>query len=73
MEDHLADGTFTFLSSEESPENDRETSRESFRLSTGNDLHKSFVGNKLDNKVLVANMPRKRLENTEVNLFRRQK
>ena len=74
MEDHLADGTtFTFLSSEESPENDRETSRESFRLSTGNDLHKSFALNKLDNKVLVANMPRKRLENTEVNLFRKAK
>lgn len=74
MEDHLADGmTFTFVSSEESPENNRDTSRESFRLSTGNDLHKSFALNKLDNAVLLANMPRKKLENTEVNLFRKAK
>ena len=74
MEDHLADGTtFTFLSSEESPENNRETSRESFRLSTGNDLHKSFALNKLDNSVLLANMTGKKLANTEVNLFRKAK
>ena len=42
-------------------------------LSTGNSLHKEYALKQLDNKVLVANMPRKRLENTAVTLFRKAK
>jgi hypothetical protein len=74
MEDQLADGTtFTFQSSEESPINDSAKSNEIFMLSTGNSLHKEYALKQLDNKVLIANMPRKRLENTAVNLFRKAK
>ena len=74
MEDQLADGTtFTFQSSEESPINDSSKSNEIFMLSTGNSLHKEYALKQLDNKVLVANMPRKRLENTAVTLFRKAK
>ena len=74
MEDQLAEGTtFTFKSAEDSPANDRETSRETFTLSTGNDLHKEYASNQLSNKVLVANMPRRKLETTAVNLFRKAK
>ena len=74
MEDMLADGvTFSFISSEKSPVNDRERSAESFRLATGNDLHQQFARDQLRQMTLVANMPEKKLENSAIALFRRAK
>lgn len=74
MEDQLADNvTFSFQSAEDSPINERERSAESFRLTTGNDLHVEYALQQLDKNTLIANMPKKKVENTLVNLFRRAK
>ena len=74
MEDNLADGvTFSFVSSEDSPENDRERSAESFQLATGNDLHVEYARQQLGKNVLIANMAKNKLEATLVNLLRKAK
>ena len=74
MEDKLADNaTFSFIASEDSPINDSERSAESFRLATGNDLHREYALEQLDKNTLVANMPKKKVENTLINLFRKAK
>ncbi len=74
MEDRLADGTlFSFLSAEESPLNDSERSEETFRLQSGSDLHKEYVLEQLNKDVLLANMPKKKLEQNAINLFRKAK
>ena len=74
MEDLLAENTvFSFISAEDSPLNDLERSAESFRLSTGNDLHSEFASEQLEKRILVANMPTKRRETTLINLFRKAK
>jgi very-short-patch-repair endonuclease len=74
MEDRIADNTtFFFESSEASPINDRERSPESFRLATGQDLHVEYALRKLDKSTLVANMSKKKLESSLVNLFRKAK
>ncbi len=74
MEDNLADGvSFRFLSSEESPLNDKERSEETFRLQVGSDLHRDYALEQLNKNVLLANMPRKKLEQNSVNLLRKAK
>jgi len=74
MEDQLSDNaTFSFQSAEDSPINDRERSAESFRLATGNDLHVEYALQQLEKNTLIANMPKKKLENSLINLFRKAK
>jgi very-short-patch-repair endonuclease len=74
MEDQLADNaTFSFLPSEDSPINDRERSAESFRLATGNDLHVGYALEQLEKNTLIANMSKKKIESTLINLFRKAK
>jgi very-short-patch-repair endonuclease len=74
MEDQLADNvTFSFQSAEASPINDRERSAESFRLATGDDLHVEYALRQLDKNTLIANMSRKKVENSLVNLLRKAK
>ena len=72
LEDQLADGdTFSFVSAETSPVNERERSTDAFRLATGNDLHENYALEQLAKKKLVANMSEKRLNDTAVALFRK--
>lgn len=74
MEDNLADGiSFQFLSSEESPLNDKERSEETFRLQVGSDIHRDYALEQLNKNVLLANMSRKKLEQNAVNLLRNAK
>jgi len=74
LEDMLADGLlFGFQSAEKSPINDSERNAETFRLLTGNDLHKSYSNEQLQKKALVANMTQKKLENSLVELLRKSK
>ncbi len=74
MEDNLADGiSFRFLSSEESPLNDKERSEETFRLQVGSDIHRDYALEQLNKNVLLANMSRKKLEQNAVNLLRKAK
>ena len=74
LEDQLAEGSaFSFLSSDESPIHDSERSAESFRLATGNDLHENYAVEQLRKCRLIANMQRKKLDNTLVNLLRKAK
>lgn len=72
MEDNLANGvSFRFLSSEESPLNDKERSEETFRLQVGSDIHRDYALEQLNKNVLLANMSRKKLEQNSVNLLRK--
>ena len=74
MEDSLADGaSFRFLSAEESPLNDSERSEEAFRLQAGSDIHKEYALEQLNKKVLLVNMPRKKLDQNAINLLRKAK
>ncbi len=74
MEDSLADGvSFKFLSAEESPLNDRERSEEAFRLQVGSDIHKEYAVEQLNKNVLLANMPKKKLEQNAITLLRKAK
>tara|TARA_R110001592_G_scaffold260282_1_gene524769 strand:+ start:94311 stop:100136 length:5826 start_codon:yes stop_codon:yes gene_type:complete len=74
MEDSLADGaSFRFLSAEESPLNDSERSEETFRLQAGSDIHKEYALEQLNKNVLLANMPRKKLDQNAINLLRKAK
>ncbi len=74
MEDSLAAGmSFRFLSAEESPLNDNERSEESFRLQVGSDIHKEYALDQLNKNVLLANMPKKKLEQNAINLLRKAK
>ena len=74
MEDNFADGvSFRFLSSEESPLNDKERSEETFRLQVGSDIHRDYALEQLNKNVLLANMSRKKLEQNAVNLLRKAK
>ncbi|RPH16832.1 MAG: DUF4011 domain-containing protein [Alteromonadaceae bacterium TMED7] len=74
MEDMLADGTkFKFLSAQESPHFDPSRDSEMFRLQTGSDVHREYALNQIQNKVLIANQPAKKLEKNSVELFRRAK
>lgn len=74
MEDKLADNaTFSFQSSESSSINDGERSAESFRLATGDDLHVEYALRQLEKNILVANMSKKKVENSLINLFRKAK
>ena len=74
MEDSLADGaSFRFLSSEESPLNDKERSEETFRLQVGSDIHRDYALEQLNRHVLLANMSKKKLEQNAVNLLRKAK
>jgi len=74
MEDMLADGTkFKFLSAQESPHFDPSRDSEMFRLQTGSDVHRDYALNQIQNKVLIANQPAKKLEKNSVELFRRAK
>jgi hypothetical protein len=74
MEDMLADGeTFSFLSAESSPVNDTERSGDTFKLTTGNDLHRGFALEQLGKGKLIANMPTKKLETSSISLLRKAK
>lgn len=74
LEDQLADGdTFSFVSAEQSPINDRERSVEAFRLATGNDLHEQYALEQLAKKQLVANLSASKLNSSAVSLFRKAK
>ncbi|MDU0352944.1 DUF4011 domain-containing protein [Paraglaciecola aquimarina] len=74
MEDMLADGTkFKFLSAQESPHFTPGRDSEIFRLQTGSDVHRDYALSQIQNKVLIANQPAKKLEKNSVELFRRAK
>ena len=74
LEDRLAGGkTFKFQAAEESPHNDEERSSTIFRLQMGKDLHKEFALEQLSKEIVIANMPRKKLDANSVNLFRKAK
>lgn len=74
MEDSLADGvSFGFLPAEESPLNDNERSGETFRLQTGSDIHQKYALEQLKANVLLAEIPRKKLEQNAVTLLRKAK
>ena len=74
MEDMLADGTkFKFLSAQESPYFDASRDSELFRLQNGSDVHREYALNQIQNKVLIANQPAKKLEKNSVELFRKAK
>ena len=74
MEDNLADGgSFRFLSAAESPLNDKERNEETFRLQAGSDIHKEYALDQLNNNVLLANMPKKKLEQNAITLLRKAK
>ncbi len=74
LEDQLADSAkFSFESAEVSPINDRERSADAFRLGTGDDLHVEYALRQLDKNILVANMSKKKVENTLINLLRKAK
>ena len=74
MEDSLASGeSFGFQSAEESPLNDNERHEEIFRLQMGSDLHKEYALEQLDKKVLMANMPQKKMEKNALTLLRKAK
>ncbi|WP_252177136.1 DUF4011 domain-containing protein [Endozoicomonas sp. 4G] len=74
MEDKLAGGTlFRFLSVEESPLNDKDRSEDMFRLQAGSDIHKEYALEQLNNSILMANMPKKKLDQNAINLFRKAK
>ena len=72
MEDKLADGvSFQFLSAAESPLNDKQRSDDIFRLQDGADLHKEYALEQLQKNVLLADMPKNKLEQNAINLFRK--
>ena len=72
LEDSLADGgTFSFMAAEDSPVNDTERSEETFRLQMGSDIHKDHALEQLKKNVILANMPRKKLETNAINLLRK--
>lgn len=74
LEDMLAaDETFSFVAAEETPLGDKERSTEIFRLSTGEDLHREFALQQLDNKTLIINDTVKRKETKLVELLRKAK
>lgn len=74
LEDRLAEGkSFKFQAAEESPHNDEERSSTIFRLQMGKDLHKEFALEQLSKEIVIANMPRKKLDANSVNLFRKAK
>ncbi|MCH2089303.1 MAG: DUF4011 domain-containing protein, partial [Pseudoalteromonas sp.] len=74
MEDMLADGTkFKFLSTQESPYFDSERDSELFRFQTGSEIHKEYALNQLNNKILLANQPPKKVEKNAIELFRKAK
>lgn len=74
MEDSLADGaSFRFLPAEESPLNGSERSEETFRLQAGSNIHKEYALEQLNENVLLANMPRKKLDQNAINLLRKAK
>lgn len=74
LEDRLAEGkSFKFQAAEESPHNDEERSSEIFRLQMGKSLHKEFALEQLSKEIVIANMPRKKLDANSVNLFRKAK
>ena len=74
MEDMLADGaTFNFITAEQSDLSSGNRNEESFRLTTGNNLHKQYALEQLDGGTLVANMPQNKFSNSAVNLLRKAK
>lgn len=74
LEDSLAQGkSFKFKAAEESPLNDSGRSESMFRLQDGASLHKEFALEQLDKDILIANIPKKKLEANAVNLFRKAK
>jgi very-short-patch-repair endonuclease len=74
LEDRLAEGkSFKFQAAEESPHNDDQRSSAIFRLQMGKSLHKEFALEQLSKEIVIANMPRKKLDANSVNLFRKAK
>ncbi len=74
LEDMLAaDQTFSFVAADETPLVDKERSTEVFRLSTGEDLHREFALQQLDNKKLIVNDTMKRKDAKLVELLRKAK
>lgn len=74
LEDMLAgDEIFTFISSEETPLVDQERSTETFRLSTGEDLHREFALQQLNNHNLIVNDTVKRKDSKLIELLRKAK
>ncbi|MBA4502121.1 DUF4011 domain-containing protein [Marinobacterium marinum] len=74
LEDMLAaDQIFGFVSAEDTPLVDEERSTEAFRLSTGEDLHREFALQQLDNKNLIVNETAKRTETKLIELLRKAK
>ena len=74
MEDKLAAGaSFKFLPAEESPLNNNKRSEDTFRLQTGSSIHREYALEQLDKNILLANMPRKKLEQNSITLLRKAK
>ncbi|WP_421866976.1 DUF4011 domain-containing protein [Motiliproteus sp.] len=74
LEDMLAaDQTFSFIAAEETPLVEKERSTEAFRLSTGEDLHREFALQQLNNKKLIVNDTVRRKDTKLVELLRKAK
>jgi very-short-patch-repair endonuclease len=74
MEDLLADGSeFRFESSANSPLNDKDRDQETFRLRTGNNLHKNYALEQLNSKILIANQTETQIERNLIELLRKSK
>ena len=72
MEDGLASGKlFTFLSNEELYNTER--SEETFRSQTGSNINTEYALEQLKNNVLIAKMPKKKLEQNAITLVRKAK
>jgi len=74
LEDRLAAGnSFRFQAAEDSRLNDGERSDTVFRLQAGKSLHREFALEQLDKDILIASIPKKKLETNSVNLYRKAK
>jgi very-short-patch-repair endonuclease len=74
LEDMLAaDEEFSFIAADDTPLFNSERSTEAFRLSTGEDLHREFALQQLNNKKLILNDTTKRKDAKLVELLRKAK
>ncbi len=74
LEDRLADGgLFSFLPVDKTDLVPEGRSLETYRLKSGEDLHREFAIGQLNKNILLANMAEKDLVRTATNLFRKAK
>lgn len=74
LEDLLASGrTFSFKPAADSPGAAAERSQQAFRLQTGDDLHRKFAAEELEDGRLIADMPPQKLASATTSLYRKAK